>query len=70
MDLVASSTAMSTPASSQQIDENAVRRANLVPSDAVAVDVGHDRQDESNKPPFLKHVYATDQLVAIISMEY
>jgi hypothetical protein len=55
MDMVASPTVMS---STPPIDENAVRRANLAPSDAVAVDIGHNDEEQWNKPPLLKHVYA------------
>ncbi|KPI44948.1 Calcium/calmodulin-dependent protein kinase kinase 2 [Cyphellophora attinorum] len=42
--------------STPPIDENAVRRANLAPSDAVAVDIGHNDEEQWNKPPLLKHV--------------
>lgn len=40
----------------QKIDESAVRKANLAPSNAVAVDVDPDSPEELNKPPLLKHV--------------
>lgn len=68
MDLVASPTDMSA-SPDQQIDENLVRRANLAPSDSVAVDVNDDRPQALNKPPLLKHVYATPALLPISMTE-
>jgi hypothetical protein len=57
MDIVASPTTMSADANEHSAAiENNVRKANLAPSDSLEVDVGHDRPDELNKPPLLKHV--------------
>lgn len=55
MDIVASPTTMTSGAANQSI-EDTVRKANIAPSDALAVDVGHEHPAELNKPPLLKHV--------------
>jgi hypothetical protein len=45
-----------TSAAAEQSIEDAVRKANIAPSDSLEVDVSNEHPSDLNKPPLLKHV--------------